>query len=206
MFYMVFGFLLFKIWKINTETILNIHFKNLAKILKFGFLAFVILFLLASFYDSIALQGLINNNFVNPQEELKNHFPIDFEGLPEKKVIVGAFEGPTMQQGAILFFPYTGFNFFRINHEPESIPQEPIQTIKKLLQDKTTTGPRSILNEGYEVFVFKKHGYFDTAYFNYLELHHGIILKDYSKSFCKMEIVKEFKLNNGESRSDKICY
>jgi len=206
LFYMVFGFLLFKIWRINTEVILNIHFKNLAKILKFGFLALVISFLLASFYDSIALQGLINNNFVNPQEELENHFPIDLEGLPEKKVIVGAFEGPTMQQGAILFFPYTGFNFFRINYEPESIPQEPIQTLKELLLGKTTTGPRTILNESYEVFVFKKHGYFDTAYYLYLESQHGIILKDYSKSFCKMEIINELKLNSSESKPDKICY
>jgi len=206
LFYIVVGFLMFKIWRINTEAILNIHFKTLAKILKFGFLVFVILFLVASFYDSKAFQGLINNNFVNPQEELEKHFPIDLEGLPEKKVIVGAFEDPTMQQGAILFFPYTGFNFFRINFEPESIPQEPIQTLKELLKGKTTTGPRSILNEGYEVFVFKKHGYFDTTYYQYLALNHGIILKDYSKSFCKMEIVNELKLNRSESKPDEICY
>jgi len=206
LFYIVVGFLVFKIWKINTDAILNIRFKTLTKILKFGFLVLVILFLVASFYDSIAFQGIINNNFVNPEEELNKHFPIDYEGLPEKKVIVGAFEGPTMRQNAILFFPYTGFNFFRINFEPESIPQEPIQTLKELLKDKTTPGPRSILNQGYEVFVFKKHGYFDTAYYLYLESHHGIILKDYSKSFCKMEIVDELKLNSIESKSDKICY
>jgi len=206
LFYMLFGFLMFKIWSVNTETILNIHFKTLAKILKFGFLVFVISFLVASFYDSSVLQGIINNNFVNPQEELEKHFPIDLEGLPEKKIITGGFERKIMQHGAIQFFPYTGFNFWRINYQLESIPQEPIQTLKELLKGKTTTGPSSILNEGYEVFVFKQHRSFDTTYYHYLEKNHGIILKDYSKSFCKMELVNELKLNNNESKPDKICY
>jgi len=111
-----------------------------------------------------------------------------------------------MQHGAIQFFPYTGFNFWRINYQLESIPQEPIQTLKELLKGKTTTGPSSILNEGYEVFVFKQHRSFDTTYYHYLESQHGIILKDYSKSFCKMELVNELKLNNNESKPDKICY
>jgi len=206
LFYMLFGFLMFKIWSVNTETILNIHFKTLAKILKFGFLVFVISFLVASFYDSSVLQGIINNNFVNPQEELEKHFPIDLEGLPEKKIITGGFERKIMQHGAIQFFPYTGFNFWRINYQLESIPQEPIQTLKELLKGKTTTGPSSILNEGYEVFVFKQHRSFDTTYYRYLESQHGIILKDYSKSFCKMELVNELKLNNNEFKPDKICY
>jgi len=104
------------------------------------------------------------------------------------------------------FFPYTGFNFFKINIEPESIPQEPIQTLKELLKGKTTTGPSSILNEGYEVFILKGGWYFDRVYYHHLEKNHGIILKDYSKSFCKMELVNELKLDSSESKPDKICY
>jgi len=205
LFYILFGFIMLKIWSINTDAILNIHFKNFAKILKFGFLVLVISFLATSFYDSTALQ-VLKYGFVNPQQELEKHFPIDLEGLPEKSVIVGAEEFKVVEMGKIPFFPYTGFNYFRINFEPESIPQEPIQTLKQLLRGKTTTGPHSILNEGYEVFVLKEHWYFDTTYYNYLESHHGIILKDYSKSFCKMELVSELKLNGSESKPDEICY
>ena len=206
LFYMLVGFLMFKVWKINTKSITKIHFKTLAKILKFGFLVFVISFLVASFYNSNAFQGVINSNFVNPQAELNKHFPTDFEGLPEKSVLVCVGCHPEVEINVIPFFPYTGFNFWKINFEPELIPQEPIQTLKQLLKGKTTTGPGSILNEDYKVFVPKKHRSFDTTYYHYLESQHGIILKDYSKSFCKMEIVNELKLNSNESQPDKICY
>ncbi len=206
LFFMLVGFLMFKVWRINTETIFNIHFKTFAKILKYGFLALVISFLVSSFYDSNALQGLINSNFVNPQEELNKHFPTDLEGLPEKSILVCVGCHKAIEVNAIPFFPYTGFNFFKINIEPESIPQEPIQTLKELLKGKTTTGPSSILNEGYEVFILKGGWYFDRVYYHHLEKNHGIILKDYSKSFCKMELVNELKLDNSESKPDKICY
>jgi len=203
LFYMLLGFIMLKIWKINTETILNIHFKNFAKILKFGFLALVISFLATSFYDSTALQGLIKNGFINPQQELEKHFPLDLEGLPEKSVIVGADDFKAVEMGKIPFFAYSGFNFWRINFEPESIPQEPIQTLKQLLGGETTTGAT---NEGYEVFVLKAHWYFETTYYYHLQSHHGIILKDYSNSFCKMELVNELKSNGSKSEPDKICY
>ncbi len=206
LFYMLFGFIMFKIWRINTETILNIHFKALAKILKFGFLALVISFLATSFYDSIALQGLIKNGIVNPEQELEKHFAINVEVLPEKSVLVGINHYKPEYIDAIPFYSYAGFNFFRINYEPESIPQEPIQTLKQLLRGETITGPSTILNEGYQVFVLKRHFYFDTTYYHHLESQHGIILKDYSRSFCKMEIVNELESKGLDSKPDEICY
>jgi len=205
-FYMIFGFIIQKLWKINSESITNIHLKNLTKILKFGFLALVILFLVTSFYDSNAIQWLFLYDIFNPQAALEFHFPIDFEGLPEKSVIVGAEEFKAVEMGKIPFFPYHGFNFYRINFEPESIPQEPIQTLKKILVEQTITGPSSNLSEGYSVFVLKEHWYFDTTYYYHLESHHGIILKDYSKSFCKMELVSELSSKGIDPKLDEICY
>ena len=75
-----------------------------------------------------------------------------------------------------------------------------------MLSKKTTTGARSILDDKYEVFVYKKRPQHDTSYFEYLASDHGIILKVYSKSFCKMELVDELKLNGRESKPDEICY
>ena len=93
--------------------------------------------------------------------------------------------------------------------EPDLIPQEPIETLKQLLkgdESEKITGAKSILNEEYSVFVFKSQWSIDTWYFNYLKSQHGIILKDYSMSFCKMELVKELKLNASEATPDEICY
>jgi len=205
LFYMLLGFIILKIWQINTKKILNIHVKSLTKIFKLGLLALVITFLATSFYDSIALQGLIKNGIVNPEQELEKHFPLDLEGLPEKSVIVDAAEYKAVEMGKIPLFPFTGINFWRINYELDSIPQEPIQTLKQLLRSNTTD-PTYILNEGYAVFVFKNHWYFELTYYHYLESEHGIILQDYSRSFCKMELASELESKGLDSKSDEICY
>jgi len=212
LFYMLFGFIMFKIWRINTEKISKLHFKTFIKILKFGFLVLVISFLvicITSFYDSFVFQKIKSGNFFNPQQELEKHYPIDLEGLPEKSVIVGFRHYRTVEYDAIHFFPYWGFNPTRINLEPDLIPQEPIQTLKQLLkgdEDEKITGSKSILNEGYSVFVLKQQVFFDTIYYNYLKSQHGIILKDYSPSFCKMELVNELNFSDPESKPDEICY
>ena len=89
------------------------------------------------------------------------------------------------------------------------IPQEPIQTLKQLLkgnESEKITGPKSILNEGYSVFVLKEKWFFDKSYYNYLKSQHGIILKDFSKSFCKMELVNELDFSDPKSKPDDICY
>ena len=209
-FYMLIGFIMFKIWRIDTEKISKLHFKTFIKILKFGFLLLIISFLVisvTSFYDSPIFQKVKSGNFFNPQQELEKHYPIDLEGLPEKSVIVGFRHYKTVEYDSIHFFPYWGFNPSRINLEPDLIPQEPIQTLKQLLKGdeyEKITGAKSILGEGYSVFVLKQQVSFDTTYFYYLESHHGIILQDYSKSFCKMELVDELK--ERESKSDEICY
>jgi hypothetical protein len=75
-------------------------------------------------------------------------------------------------------------------------------------ENDAITGAKSVLDDlnGYEIFVLKKHPYFDTTYYYYLQSQHGIILQDYSKSFCKMELVDELKLKERESKPDEICY
>jgi len=81
-----------------------------------------------------------------------------------------------------------------------------ILLLLRILLKADTTGPTSILNDGYEVFVFKNHWWFETAYYHYLESEHGIILQDYSRSFCKMGLVSELESKGLDSKSDEICY
>ena len=136
---------------------------------------------------------------------MEQRFPLELEGLSERSIIVGSQHQKTLEIGAIPFYPFWGFDPIRINFERGSIPQEPIQTLKQLLQDKTTTGQGSLFNEDYEVFVFKRVPFYDTIYFKHLASNHGIILKNYSNSFCKMELVDESK-SRSESKPDEICY
>jgi hypothetical protein len=170
----------------------------------------VILFLVTSFYDSFIIQQLTKGEFTNPQTELEKHFPINKEGLPEKSVIVGLEHYKTLEYGLIPFYPYWGFNFERVEINPELIPQEPISTLKILLDDGKIdpaigTSLKGVDLKGYSVFIFKKHIRYDTSYYHYLVANHGIVLKDYSASFCKMELV-DLNQNSTKSTSDSICF
>ncbi|MBM2820099.1 MAG: 2 protein, partial [Nitrosarchaeum sp.] len=115
LFHILLGYIMYKIWTINSESISKLSFKIPVKYLKFGFLTLVILFFIISFYDSFIFNQMIKGKFTNPQKELENHFPIKNEGLPEKSVIVGLEHYKTMEYGLIPFYPYWGFNFVRID-------------------------------------------------------------------------------------------
>ena len=210
LFHILLGFMMYSVWKIKSDTLSNLKLKTFVKYLKFGFLALVILFLVTSFYDSFIIQQLTKGEFTNPQTELEKHFPINKEGLPEKSVIVGLEHYKTLEYGLIPFYPYWGFNFERVEINPELIPQEPISTLKILLDDGNIdpaigTSLKGVDLKGYSVFIFKKHIRYDTSYYHYLVANHGIVLKDYSTSFCKMDLV-DLNQNNTKSTSDSICF
>jgi hypothetical protein len=209
LFHILLGYIMYKIWKINLESVSKLSFRTMVKYLKFGFLGLVILFFVTSFLDSFIFTQLVKGEFTNPQKELEKHFPINREGLPQKSVIVGLEHYKTMEYGLIPFYPYWGFNFVRINIDQELIPQEPISTLKILL-DNENVDPSTGLSKaddlkGYSVFVFKDHIKYDTIYYHYLESKHGIILKDYSASFCKMEL-GDLNQNPDIYKGDPICY
>jgi len=65
-----------------------------------------------------------------------------------------------------------------------------------------------LIEEGYDAFTFKKPFLkFEPLSFRYLEAEHGIILKDYSKTFCKMVIIEKLPEKSGNDiKSDDICY
>ena len=65
-----------------------------------------------------------------------------------------------------------------------------------------------MIREDHEAFTFKSHKiHFEPLYFRYLEAVHGIILKDYSKTFCKMVIIENIPEKSGKDiKSDAICY
>ena len=92
-------------------------------------------------------------------------------------------------------YPYWGYwPIFNYNWDTDLIPQQPINTVKKLIDD------------GYGVYTFKEKGQVDLQYFLYLEEKHGIIQKNFSDTFCKLEIIKNSNEDITEiSDSDAIC-
>ena len=63
------------------------------------------------------------------------------------------------------------------------------------------------MDDGYQVYAFKSKWALDPFYFEYLKTEHGIILNDYSNTFCKFEFIKNVtERNEIEAKADSICY
>lgn len=133
-------------------------------------------------------------NYNNPKDFVER-FPLDLEGLTKNSVIVASEGRRIVEYNAIPLSIYAG-GIFPINgiFNSEVVPQKPIESLKKLI------------NEGYDVYSFKDHWWeIDPQYFRHIEKNHGLILKDYSNTFCKMKLAVDEK-NNSVLQSDNVCY
>ena len=113
--------------------------------------------------------------------------------LPEKSFIVGYNGRETLLHTDTHFYPY-GVEFIE-KGTPDNLPQEKIETLKQ------------ILKKGYTGYTFKTNLIpADVQYFKLLEVAHGIILKNYSEAFCKMELISDTNKTIKNINSDPICY
>jgi len=155
------------------------YFKNIILIL-------IISFLIFSIYESRAFEKVEDNGikFRDPITNA-NKFPKDLEGLGEKSVIIDHRGRKALEYDAI------AFNFDIGNF------------------GKTITNLKMVLQSDYDVYTFKKY-YTSTnmtSLYKNLESNHSIILKDYSKTFCKMMIIENASTNiNNEQKGDNECY
>jgi len=65
------------------------------------------------------------------------------------------------------------------------------------------------MNEGYDTYMFKGGLMrIDLPYFKYLEAEYGIILQNYSKTFCKLEMINsQNEINESDGLvSDGTCF
>jgi len=61
---------------------------------------------------------------------------------------------------------------------------------------------KQIIIEGYDVYTLKNGSKIaDKETFRELVEHHNMVLKDYSKSFCKLSLVED----SNDKSTDKIC-
>ena len=197
LFYMFFGFIIYRLWRVNFKRNSNHHPKLSVKGLKIIFIILVFILLATSLSSSRAVADVNNKQlqFHNPITATER-YPLDMEGLSETSVIVGGASRNILEYNLISFFPYWELGRYE-DVNPDTIPKKPIQTLK------------TIMEEGYEAFMFKGGlTRADLPYFTYLEAEHGIILQNYSKTFCKLEMIKpQNELSEpSEFFSDATCY
>lgn len=191
--FMLVGFIFDSVYKINLKQIFIFNSKIFSKVFRLSILFIIIFFLSSSVFSSTQFEKIIKSSFIlkNPQE-YAIRYPIDSEGLTNKSVIIGENKN-YLDYESIPFFPYVGVReILEYDQNIEILPKEPIKVLKK------------IMNEGYDVFIFKEQSSLDNWYLRYLETSEGIIAKDYSETFCKLELINN--LDNLNESSDILCH
>jgi len=190
------GFLIDRIWKINLGKFSRKSPNIISKSFKVGFLILIGLFLFSSFIDSPSVKKILDDDFnLNNIEIYASRYPLDLEGLSKESIIVETLGKRSMDYNVVPFVPVKGSASLK-ETDMSLIPQRTIPHLKKLLMDD------------YDVYSFKEsQNIFEPHYFRYLGAEQGIILKDYSKTFCKMVIVEnESKTDGKDLESDDVCY
>ena len=142
------------------------------------------------------LQDVLQSKFhFNNPADFTKRFPLDFEGLDKTSVIVGEKGRNTVEYGFIHLNPYIDFTR-KLGWDIERLEVEPIFMLK------------NITKNGYDAYAFKKNmSPLDEKYFNHLEENYDIILKDHSKTFCKIEVIdNSSNYSTSDNFSDSICY
>jgi len=179
---MIFGYFLQKIIKkeISKE-------KPILKILiKFSKIILIVtlgVFFILAFYFSNPIQIIIEEgwHFKNPEEFVKR-YPLSLEGLTKDSIIVTNIGVRAIEYGFISFNPM----------------------LNKQISSDSVDLLEEIIKEGHDVNTFKiPFNVREKNMINSLVNEHGFVLKDYSPSFCKIQVIST---TNATSSSDKICY
>jgi len=193
----IIGFLMYSAWNINYQKISTKYLQIFSLSWK-GFLIIIFgLFFLSSLYYSNSIGSpLIKQDFEfkNPQN-FADRYPLDHEGLTEKSILVSPAGKHAMQYDVIPFNPFGGYSPTKDSWVSERYKQENINFMKEMLDD------------GHELYVFKYKYGGDPTYYRYLEAEHGLILKEHSKTFCKLLRIDDASgANNAQIQSDDICH
>jgi len=190
--FILIGFVLVELWsKLSSN---QPERNKKLKSLKLIYLLFILVFFFALISTMPAIQDMYQRGFhFNNPLLYANSFE-ELEKLPEKSLIVGYSGRNTLLHTDTHLSPYKN-KFIREDGDPDSIIQIRLSTLK------------TIIGDGYTAYTFKTNIFpFDVKYFKILEAEHGIILKDYSKTFCKMELISNTEENVDNYSSDPICF
>ena len=197
LFFMLLGFTSQKIFQFLENKIHSAKINFRTKMLRKLFFSSLILFFILAFYFSPPIQAISNNEFVfqNPLK-LMERYPIDLEGLSKNDIILDTKGYIATEYGLI---PFNGL----LRHEsPEFFDSKTsIQESIKLLKET--------MDKGYDVYILKEPSRgLDRDFFKYLVNNHGFVIKDHSKSFCKIGLQNNNNFDNESIENqpiDSVC-
>jgi len=155
--------------------------RKIVKSLKVVVFIVLIGFFCFAFYFWPTMDGMLNTgiNFGNIKE-FASRYPLDLEGLKNNDVIVATRTDSISEYGVIIFDL----------DQADAIKDDSIILLKQIIQD------------GYDVYVLKEPTTeYEKDSLRVLTNEHGFIIKDHSKSFCKILIGEEGKFQ----KTDNIC-
>lgn len=171
----IYGFVIQKI--ISSDIFSNKNFFKVKKILVITFL--LIFFIFALNLISPVIEWLNSDSkFKNPFE-FTQRYPLDKEGLTSDSIILNTSGSWVVDYSATPLYPFLGYSL-KGEIDETKFPQKPIKLLKELLETD------------HDIYIFKKsHHNVDKIYLNYLVNNHELILKEYSKTFCKIELKEQ---------------
>jgi hypothetical protein len=195
-FSMIISFLLVSCFQIKSSQ----KFQNKKKvgILTLKILVFIGLGLLlgVAWYNSPTIQWIGNENkFLSKPSLITSYYPLEMEGISQNSIIVGGHSAKNIDYGFSTFDPTLGMPIQR------SVPFNP-----ELLNPEVMKKMKSLIENGESLFIFKDYVNKNEKIFRQVLVDdYGYVLKDYSKSFCKLEI-SENDQKLGKELSDKSCF
>ncbi len=191
------GYLMYRAWQINFQKISLKNFLTVSKFWKVFLVIIIAIFLFSSLYYSKPFEKFVikqNFKFKNPQN-WSDKYPPNLVELPEKSIILhGKGRALIWEYDAIPFNPFQGYVEKDDNWLKKSETRS-FKTINKLLED------------GYDLYVFKEKDLGDPSYYKNLESKHNLVLKEHSETFCKLNRMQNAStVNNIQIKSDDICH
>jgi hypothetical protein len=168
LFYMMISFTIIQFFNYNP---FKSNFKiTCLKIFKSILFVTLILFFITSFYYSPPIEAIKNNSFMLKDPGLfDQRYPLDKEGLSANDVLIG-YNFEALDYGLIQFQP-------EVSLKDEIISPESINLLKQ------------IMDENYKVYLIKNPtDNLDRKVYSIFSNHQEFSIKEYSKSFCKVEL------------------
>lgn len=173
--------------------------KILLSILKIVLVIGLILFFIVAWYNSPIGQWALKDDFnVKDPKSFINYYPLDLEGLDQKSIIVGGHSAKAIDYGLTTFDISLGAPIQRTAiFNPDSLDPQVIEKLKNLV------------SSGENLYVFKELiNKNEKIIREYLVEKQGFLLIDYSKTFCKLELVDTSQSVSGLEikEMDEVCY
>jgi len=194
--FMLFSYIIFKIGNINLKTVSKKLSNINTKVFRITFFVVIAIFLFISLWNSLAIQKVVETNFnIRDPQKILERYPV--EKLSPNSILVNALSENVLEYNAIPFPRIANVWVYSDGEVKIKLTHE--EHLRMLI---------TLLGEGYDAYTLKTtRDIKQPSFFRYLESEHGLILRDYSKTFCKMIFIENFsKTSEKAIESDDVCY